>query len=281
VREITPAGDPVRPFLNPVRTGLHLWRQRHLVRQLTVRDLAARYRGSFLGFLWSLLVPIAMLAVYTFVFSYVFRARWGVDEEHRSLVPLLLFAGLIPFNMFSEVVSIAPMLVVGNASYVKRIVFPLEILPLVKLLGALVHALVSAAVLVAAMLIARTTPPPTFALMPLAWLPLLLLTVAVTYVLAALGVFVRDVGQAIAIVLPFVFFLTPIVYPPEAVPAQLQFVPWMNPIAHVVDDARRTAIFGMGLKWRAFAINTLLCGTLAFGGFLFFMKSKRAFHDAL
>jgi lipopolysaccharide transport system permease protein len=281
VREITPAGEAVRPFLNPLHTLAHLWRQRHLVRQLTARDLAARYRGSFLGIVWSLLVPMMMLALYTFVFSVVFRARWGVDENHKGMVALVLFAGLIPYNMFSEVVAVAPTLVVGNANYVKRVVFPLEILPLVKFLAAFVHALISAGVLVLAIVVARQTPPPTLVLMPIAWIPLVLLTLAVTYVFAALGVFVRDVGQAIAIVLPFIFFLTPIVYPPEAVPDRFAFVPWMNPIAHVVDDARRTAIFGMGLKWRAFAINCVLCGGLAFAGFLFFVKSKRAFHDAL
>jgi lipopolysaccharide transport system permease protein len=281
VREVTPVGEAVRPFLNPLRIVVHLWRHRHLVRHLTVRELAARYRGSFLGIMWSMLLPLFTLAIYTFVFSLVFKARWGVADQGRGLVALILFAGIIPFNVFSEVVSVAPSTILGNPGYVKRVVFPLEVLPLVKFLGALVQGLVSAVVLVLAIAIMRGTLSPTLAFMPIAWVPLLLLALGTSYGLSALGVFVRDVGQAVVVILPFLFFLTPIVYPIEAVPAQLRFIPWMNPLAHVVEDARRTAIFGLAPNWRAFANNCVLCGTFAYVGFLFFMKSKRAFHDAL
>ena len=281
VRVVTPAGEAVRPYLDPLRIAAHVWRHRSLIRQLTVRDLAARYRGSFLGVLWSLLVPLAMLGVYTFVFSIVFSAHWGTVEGGRGVVALILFAGLIPFNFFSEMIAVAPMLVVGNASYVKRVVFPLEVLPVVKALSALFQGLVSTVVLIAALLVARHGIPLTVLLLPLAWVPLVLLALGVTYALAALGVLVRDVGQAVGVILPFLFFLTPIVYPLEAVPAGFQVVAWMNPLAHVVEDARRTMIFALDPKWRALAINTTLCGLIAFVGFLFFMRSKRHFHDAL
>jgi hypothetical protein len=161
VREVTPAGEAVRPYLNPLRIAAHLWQHRGLVRQLTVRDLAARYRGSFLGVFWSLLVPLLMLGVYTFVFSIIFPARWGVTDGGRGVVALILFAGLVPFNFFSEMVSVAPALVVGNPSYVKRVVFPLEVLPLVKCLSALFQALVSVAVLVFGLLVMRQAVPPS------------------------------------------------------------------------------------------------------------------------
>ena len=281
VREITPAGETVRPFLNPLRAVLHLWHHRDLIHQLTVRDLVARYRGSFLGVLWSLLLPLLMLCVYTFVFSMVFTARWGTQPDGRGQVALILFAGLIPYNFFAEMIGGAPVLVISNPSYVKRVVFPLEVLPLVKLGSALFQAFVSAGVLLVAVLLARHSLSPTVLLMPVAWIPLVILALGATYALAALGVFVRDVGQAVTVILPFLFFLTPIVYPLEAVPAAFQVFAWMNPIAHVVEDARRTAIFAMMPKWRAFAINCTLSSALAFASFLFFMRSKRHFHDAL
>ena len=281
VRELTPAGDLVRPFVNPLHVVGHLWRHRGLIGQLTRRDLASRYRGSFLGMLWSLLVPLVMLCVYTFVFSVVFRARWGLGEEGRALFALILFAGLVPFNIFSEVVSAAPGLMVGNPNYVKRVVFPLELLPLVKFLGALFHGFISAGVLVLGLLWARGTVHPTMALMPISWMPLLLITLGGAYFLAALGVFIRDTTQAVTILLPFLFFLSPIVYPLEAVPEQYRAIIRFNPISHTVEDARRTAIYGVMPDWVWFAALLFVSGLVALGGFLFFMKSKRAFHDVL
>lgn len=281
VRELTAAGQSIRPFLNPLRILAHLARHRHLTLQLTRRELAARYRGSLLGTVWALLVPLSTLAVYTFVFSVVFRARWGAADEGRGVFALTLFAGLIPFNVFSEVVSTSPVVVLGNPGYVKRVVFPLEVLPLVRFLCALFQGLVSAGVLVLGLVVLRGHVPATIALMLVAWIPLMLMAVASAYFLAALGVFIRDIGQAVIVVLPFLFFLSPIIYPIDAVPAPLRPFINLNPIAHVVEDCRRTAIFGVAPDWHWF-VRTLVLGTiLALAGFLFFMKSKRAFHDAL
>lgn len=280
VQVMSPAGEPVRPYLNPFHTLAHLWRYRNLVAQLTRRELAARYRGSALGTVWALLVPLLMLCLYTYVFSMVFKARWGTQDGGKGLVALTLFAGLVPFNMFSEVVGGAPGVIVGSANYVKRVVFPLELLPLVKFASALVQGMISAGVLVLGLAVQGALHP-TLVLLPLAWLPLLLLMLGSGYFLAALGVFLRDTAQAVQVVLPFLFFLTPIVYPLEAVPSNLLVVVWLNPIAHVVEDCRRAALFGVPLNWRALALNTLGGAVVAFAGFLFFMKSKRAFHDAL
>lgn len=280
VQEFSPAGDPLRRFLNPLYTLAHFWHSRHLISALTRRELAARYRGSFLGTLWSLLVPLLMLCVYTYVFSVVFKARWGTTTDSKGLVALTLLTGLVPYNLFAEVVATAPALVIGNTNYVKRVVFPLEILPLVRFLAALVPALISAGVLVLGLVLAgglHTTLP----LMLVAWLPLLLLSIAAAYFLAALGVFVRDTGQVVQVVLPIIFFLSPILYPPEAVPASLQSLARLNPIAHVVEDCRRTAVFGLAPNWHWLVANTLACGVVALGSFLFFIKGKRAFHDAL
>jgi lipopolysaccharide transport system permease protein len=278
---VTPRGEAVTPFLNPFRVVAHLWSFRRLAWQLTQRELAARYRGSFLGTLWSLLVPLTMLVVYTFVFSVVFHSRWGVEQEGHGLFALTLLAGLTPFNVFSEVVATSPAVVLANPGYVKRVVFPLEVLPLVRFLASVTQGLISALVLVLGILVLRGTLPVTLLLMPIAWLPLLLIALGAAYVLSALGVFVRDIGQAVTVVLPLLFFLSPIIYPIEAVPPQFRFVTALNPIAHVVEDCRRVAIFGLQPDWKWF-VRTMAVGCVAaFTGFLVFMKSKRAFHDAL
>jgi len=186
----------------------------------------------------------------------------------------------VPFNFFSEVLASAPGVIVGNANYVKRVMFPLEVLPLVKFASALVQGMVSAGVLVLGLAV-KDALQPTLGLMPLAWLPIILLGLASAYLLAALGVFLRDTAQVVQVVLPFLFFLSPIVYPMDAVPARLQRIVWLNPIAHVVEDCRRTAVFGLGPGWRGLVLHTAGGAVLAFAAFLFFMKSKRAFHDAL
>ena len=277
----TPGGEAVRPFANPLRAAAHLWRLRRLTWQLAERELAARFRGSFLGILWSFLLPLMMLAVYTFVFAIVFQTRWVGQDGQRPIVALILFAGIVPFNLLSEVLATAPQAITANPGYVKRIVFPLEVLPLVRFLVALVNALASMVVLVFGLLAMRGNLPATLPLFPVVWLPLLLYAVAAAYGLAAFGVFVRDVTHAVGALLPFLFFLTPIVYPAEAVPEGFRFVAHLNPIAHVVDDSRRVLVFGMQPGWPVLAANATLAAALAFVTFLAFMKSKRAFHDGL
>ncbi len=280
VRALTPAGEPIRPFLNPWRAVVHCWRLRSLVSELTRRELAARYRGSFLGALWSLLAPNLMLSAYTFVFSIIFKGRWGNHDQGHGQFALTLFAGLVPYNVFAEVVGSAPALILGNASYVKRVVFPLEVLPLVRVLSATVQGLVSAAVLLLGVAVSGGLSP-VAVLTPVAWVPLLLLALAAAYALAALGVFVRDTAQAVTVLLPIIFFLTPIVYPLEAVPAGFQALLWLNPLTLVVEDCRRTAVFGLPPRWTWWSVSVFASAALALGSFVCFMKAKRGFHDAL
>src|SRR5262245_17193693 len=125
------------------------WRNRHLIIQLTKRDVMGRYRGSVMGLAWSFFNPLVMLAVYTFVFSVVFKARWGVGGEDKINFAIVLFAGLIVYGLFAECINRAPSLILANANYVKKVVFPLEILPSVALGTALFHAGISLVVLLA------------------------------------------------------------------------------------------------------------------------------------
>src|SRR5262249_6606289 len=140
--------EPLSRYLNPCRMLISLWRHRELILQLTVREISGRYRGAYLGVLWSFISPLLMLLTYTFVFSMIFHAKWSEAEQATRLdqFALTLFAGLIPFTVFSETVNRAPTLILGVPNYVKKVVFPLEILPVVVLGSAIVHSLISIAI---------------------------------------------------------------------------------------------------------------------------------------
>ena len=259
-----------------------LWKHRELWWRLTEREVLGRYRGSALGIGWSFITPLAMLAVYTFVFSQVFKARWGGLEQAGPLgFAVNLFAGLIVFNLFSECASRAPTLVLANSSYVKKIVFPLEILGAVAVGSAGFHALTSLVVLAIFELIAFQSLPYTFVWLPLVWVPLILGCLAFTWVIAALGVFVRDIGQLVGIIVNMLMFLSPVFFPASALPLQWQPVLILNPLAQVIEQTRKVLIAGEHPQ-ASYLIAGTIFGTLACElSFRLFHKIKGAFADVM
>src|ERR1051326_3037187 len=202
-------------------TGITLWRYRDLIVQLIVREVKQRYRGMYLGLFWALITPVLMWRVYTFVFSVVLKARWG-DAFDQPVSPydfaLTMLAGLIPFTVFSEVLNAGPSLVLRVPNYVKRVVFPLEVLPVVSVGSALIHSALAMLILVAGTFLFEGHLSPSIFLFPLAYLPLILLCLASSWLLSSLGVYVRDVGQTVGILTQVLMFLSPVFYPPSAVP---------------------------------------------------------------
>ena len=267
--------------LSPLAMFNSLWLHRQLILTLVKRDVAGRYRGSVLGLLWSLFNPIFMLAVYTFVFSVVFRARWTVGEESRAMFALVLFAGLLLFNLFAECVNRAPGLILENVNYVKKVIFPLEVLPWVILGTALFHALVSFFVWLAFSFVVLGMPPLTILLFPLILLPLLLFILGLSWFLASLGVYLRDVGQFVGILTTTLLFLTPIFYPLTLIPESYQSIVLSNPLAFIVEQGRGLLIFGRLPNWSGYF--TLMAATLLFawGGFAWFQKTRKGFADVL
>lgn len=282
IKTISPRGESVGGFFNPVRIVADLWKYRDLIRQLTWREIVGRYKGSYIGLGWSFIQPLIMLGVYTFVFSVIFKARWGVESnEGKAAFALALFIGLITFSIFSEVANSAPSLVLGNANYVKKVVFPLEILPLVKLFSALINAAFSLGVLLVGILIFNHFIHWTALLLPLIWLPMMMFTLGCGYFLASLGVFVRDMGTVIGVVTTILFFLTPIFYPISAIPEQFRIFCRINPIAIFVEDARRVVLWGLFPDWPWFFFGLASSAAVLIFGFVWFMKSKKAFADVL
>lgn len=259
-----------------------IWRNRDLIWQMTRREVAGRYRGSILGLAWSFFYPLLMLAVFTFVFGVVFKARWGVDIEQTNLdFALILFVGMTMFNLFSECAARASTLITGNVSYVKKVVFPLEILPAVILGSALFHWFVSFLVLTLASLLIKGSIPLTALLMPLIVFPLAIACLAIVWFLSSLGVYLRDVGQVIAVFLTILQFLSPVFYPISALPSEYQKWLLANPLTFVIEQSRAVFIWGQYPDWGGLLVYWFVCCMLALLGYWWFQKTRKGFADVL
>jgi lipopolysaccharide transport system permease protein len=269
-----------------------LWRQRELWWQLSQREVQGRYRGSVLGWGWSLITPLLMLAVYTFVFSQVFQARWSDLQQSGPLVfAINLFTGLIVFNLFSETANQSPSLILGNANLVTKVIFPLEILPAVTVAAALFHALTSLLVLLGfqvlngllshGWLLGQLGIQPTLLWLPLVWFPLLCGCLAMGWLLAALGVYLRDLGQVIGVAVNLLLFLSAVFYPLSALPERWQPLLKLNPLVVVIEQTRRIAVMGTSASW-AYVLGGSLLGLLACElSYRAFQKARRGFADVL
>ena len=278
----TPGSESVARNLDPLALARHLWSHRNLIWQLTRREIEGRYKGSLLGIFWSFVSPLVLLAIYTFVGGVVLKIRWP-ESTTGGLgdFALMLFAGLIAYNVFSECVSRAAGLIVAVPSYVKKVVFPLELLPVSVLGSALFHGLVSLTVLFGFNFIHRDTLPWTVLLLPLAALPLTLLSLGLSWFLASLGVFVRDLGYAVPLLLQVAFFATPIIYPAESVPEQFQAAVRLNPLAWSVECFRALIFRGAPPDWVGLAAWTAVGAVLMLLGYAWFMKTRKGFADVM
>ncbi|TIV54503.1 ABC transporter permease [Mesorhizobium sp.] len=253
---------------------------------LTRREIIGRYRGSVLGIFWSLLNPLFMLAVYTFVFGTVMKSRWtvpGQQEAQHSTgeFAVILFCGLIVFQFFAEVVSSAPGLIVANANYVKKIVFPIHILPMVSAGAALFHAAVGLVVLLGFALGVFGHIPLTVILAPVVFAPFIVLVAGIAWILASAGVYFRDMSQIVVPLVTATLFLSPVFFQRTSLPGWLQ--PWLslNPLAIPVESFRNVVIFGVQPDWGSFGYYWVAAIAIAFVGYQFFQKTRRGFADVL
>lgn len=261
-----------------------LVRNRQLILQMTKREVVGRYKGSVMGLLWSFLNPILMLAVYTFFFSVVFRARWGVVEgveESKIQFAVVLFVGMIVHGLFAEVLNRAPMLITGNVNYVKKVIFPLEILPVISLSAALFHFLISLMVLLTVFVAFNHYLHWTIIFVPLVLLPLVIISLGFAWMLASLGVFLRDVGQTIGIFTTVMMFMSPVFFPITAMPEKYRPIIMANPLTFIIEQAREVLIWGHLPDWWGIGIYTLVASVIAWIGFIWFQKTRKGFADVL
>ena len=264
--------------LNPLRIFSDIWCHRYLLGQLIKRDVLLRYRGAMFGVLWIFLSPLLMLAIFAFIFGQVFQARW--PQQHTGLpFWLLLFSGLITFNIFAETVSRAPAAVRGYPSFVKKIVFPVHILPVVPLGAALVHGAFNFLILLAALAWAGGLHAQTL-LFPLLLLPVLLLALGLSWFVAAWGVFIKDMTQIIPMFVQMLMFMSPVFYPMSAVPEKLRPVYQFNPLGVVIESSR-AVVTGQPVNWSTWGMALGFCLGAAVVGYAFFQHSREEFADAL
>ena len=276
----------MNPHQAHITTPLEIYssfvRNRKLIFQMAKREVLGRYRGSILGLAWSFFNPLLMLAVYTFFFSFVFKSRWGVAQDAGHIdFAIILFVGLIIHGLFSECINRAPMLINSNVSYVKRVVFPLEIFPWIAMGSALFHALISVFVLLLLQIILAGSLHWTVVLFPLVVAPFILLTLGFAWFLAATGVFVRDIGQTTSMITSVLLFVSPVFFPTSALPSKVQPFVMLNPLTLIIEESRKVLLFGEMPNWLNLSIYFLVSMLIAWLGFWWFQKTRKGFADVL
>lgn len=262
----------IRSFLN----------NRKLIFQMSKRDVLARYRGSFLGLAWSLLNPLLMLAVYTFFFSVVFKSRWGLSQDsgHDDFA-VVFFVGLIVHGLFGECINRAPGLITGNSSYVKKVVFPLDVFPWIALISALFHTSISLILLLTLQLLITGTLPWTVVLFPVVIIPLIFFTLGFSWFLAATAVYVRDIAQMTGMFISVLLFISPVFYPISALPKQWVGLIMLNPLTLIIEESRKVLLWGEMPAWQPLGIDCLVSVFVAWLGFCWFQKIRVGFADVM
>lgn len=269
-------------YTSPFSPVVSIYRSRDLLVQLTRRNIHARYKGTALGLLWWFTTPLMLLAVYTFVFSVVFKSRWGVDiGDSKTAFALIMFCGLVVFNILSESLNGAVGVIVGNPNYVKKVVFPLEILPVSSVLTALFLGLTWFAVLLAGVGLFMQKICLSIVCLPFILLILVLCCCGLAWLVAALGVYIRDLPHVVGILLQMLFFVTPIFYPIEMVPVAFRSILLLNPLTTIVEAVRKVLIYDQWPDWTDLGVGFLISIVLFQAGYFVFMKVKRGFADVL
>lgn len=266
---------------SPLEILKSLYRNRQVVYSAVIREVKAKYQGTYMGWVWTILNPIIMLLVYTFVFGVIFQMKWGKQTNTQIEFALLLFAGLCVFNLFSETLSRAAESVIRNPNYVKKVVFPLEILPWVGMGVALFNLLVSLVVWMAAFVVFVSFPSWTVVLLPLVILPVLLFAMGLSWFLASVGVYARDVSQVIGLGLTAMMFLSPVFYPIAALPEEYRVLMYLNPLTSTIENVRQVLYWGELIDFYSWSLELVAGAIVAWLGFVWFQKTRKGFADVL
>jgi lipopolysaccharide transport system permease protein len=260
-----------------------LWqlpRRFDLIVSLTKRELAARYRGSVLGILWALLTPVVMIAIFTIIFSGIFKARFGQNSSQWDYA-LYLFCGLLPWNAFQESLQLSSSTIVAHSNLVKRVVFPLETLPVSLSLAAVATQVFGTVALVTAAILLRREMHATIVFLPLLLIPQLIATFGAAWLLASLGVFVRDIVQGITLFLMAWMYLTPIIYPETLVPERYRGLVNLNPFTPLIRNYRRIILDGNLPDWRGLAYFSVFAIVSFLFGYWWFARTRKNFADVI
>lgn len=258
-----------------------IYNNRQLIYSFTKRDIQLKYKSSFLGILWSFLTPLFMLAIYTYFFGFILQSKWDVGSQNQFEFAIFLFCGLCVFNFFSDILNRSPDIIVFNVNYVKKVVFPIEILPITLLGSALFQFMINLILLLVSVWLFYGTVSWTVILFPVIIIPLLLISIGLSWFLSALGVYIRDVSQIIGLAVQALIFLSPVFYPISIIPEKMQIIYKINPLTGVIENARRILIQGQLPNWNQLLVSTGIGIFLAFAGYIWFRKLRGGFADVL
>lgn len=269
-------------YLNFPDMTKSIFRNKDIILQFFRRDILNQYQESFLGLLWVLINPLMTLCMYAFVFGIVFERRW-TDDPSSSLLDfaVILFCGITVFNLFSEIVNASPNIVLSNPNYIKKVVFPLEVLNIVQVLVSLFHMLVRMALVILANLLINQTIPWTIILLPIMILPLVMICLGISWFLSSISVFFRDIQQGIGVVTQALFFFSAILYPLESVPMPYRMVLSSNPLTWVIDSARQVVLWGSIPDISTLVVWFVIGFVLMILGYAWFMFTKPLFADVV
>jgi len=260
----------------------NLWNYRELIVQFTIRDLMSRYKGSYLGVAWAIINPLVMLLVYSFIFVVIFQMRWGAElEQDKLLYTLMIFSGLVPFYIFSESVNRSITAVSSNPNYVKKVVIPLEILPLSLVLSVVINNLFGLGLLILGKLIFLNTPDWSLIYVPLLLLPITILSLGLALMLSALGVYLRDLAHSISLVVNILFYMSPIFYSADIVPAPFDKIITLNPLTGIIEQWREVILLGNQLVLRDYLWVVSFSVLIFFIGYSVFLKLRKGFADVV
>lgn len=266
----------------PASLVASLLAHRELIAQMARREVAARYRGSVLGVLWALLTPLLMLSLYTFVFSVVFEARWGADASAgRSRFAVFAFVGMLVHGLLAESMVRAPSLVLANPSFVKKVVFPLEILPVVALSASLFHAAAGFGVLAVAQLALDGALPWTWVFLPLTLLPVVLFALGVSWFLASTGVYLRDIAHPVGLAATVLLFASPVFFPASSVPQPWRDWVLLNPLSLVIEQTRAVLLQGRAPDAAVLAAQLGVGALVAWLGYFWFQRIRKGFANVV
>lgn len=260
-----------------------IFNNKNLFFQITKRNISARYRGSFLGLLWSFAYPLMMLCVYTFVFGFIFKARWGIPQlaDNNAAFPLIMFCGLSVFNLFAEVVNTSPLLIVNNTNFVKKVIFPLEIIPISTVSTIFYYGTTWFILLLIGVLTLLPTLTWTALLLPITIIPLAIFSIGISFLISAFGVYLRDINHLANIITQILFFITPIFYPIELVPERFRWIIQINPLTYFIEETRKLFIYGEMPDLKICSILLVISLIVFQIGFFCFSKMKKGFADVL
>ncbi len=257
-----------------------------LAYMLIKRDILGRYRGSAMGLLWSFVVPLMMLGIYTFVFGEIFQARWSGRATEGGTTStldfaLLLFIGLMNHGFLAESLTRSAGIIIGHASYVKRVVFPLDLLPVMTVMSALFHFFVSLLVFIVFYVVVKGSLQPTLLYLPLILAPFVILSTGICWLVAGAGVYFRDVIQFMNLGVTVLLFLSPVLYPASMLPENLLPIFNLNPLTFVIEQSRAVIFLGVSPDWGGLAVYTGVAFLVAFLGYRSFMAMRKGFADVL